>query len=106
MKIFSGQVFEVKEDKTRSEFLGRLEKFGFFLVLSLNARILIKIFFMFVQLGCLNVSVRFFAVFCQKTYTARPVMHCSVCHKKIWFWQVFLGALYLMPEKNLCWQEN
>lgn len=30
MKIFSGQVFEVKADTTRSEFLGELKKFGFF----------------------------------------------------------------------------
>lgn len=30
MKIFSGQVFEVKEETSRSELLGELKKFGFF----------------------------------------------------------------------------
>jgi hypothetical protein len=30
MKIFSGQVFEVKADTSRSEFLGELRKFGIF----------------------------------------------------------------------------
>jgi len=30
MKIFSGQSFEVKVDTSRSEFLGKIKKFGFF----------------------------------------------------------------------------
>ena len=80
MKIFSGQVFEVKTDTSRSEFLGELRKFGFFSGVEFGYRDANQSIFYVREVGMLErLGKMFHSVFSKDIYHASgdALLHLS-----------------------------